>query len=98
MNNLKRYLGIIWIALGPAAIFLMLWQAVEKVGAAYGLADHAATDAARSVARSAAGNALLQWAIIILIFIPIAIGLVIFGWYAFKGEYDRLPESSREIS
>ena len=31
------------------------------------------------------------------VFIPIAIGLMIFGWYAFKGEYDRLPESSKEL-
>ena len=39
----------------------------------------------------------VQWAVFVFIFIPIAIGLVIFGWYAFKGEYDRLPESSREL-
>ncbi|MEY2639633.1 MAG: hypothetical protein RIR90_1115, partial [Bacteroidota bacterium] len=28
------------------------------------------------------------WIIIITIFTPIAIGLVIFGYYAMKGEYD----------
>jgi hypothetical protein len=30
----------------------------------------------------------LPWIIIITIFTPIAIGLVIFGYYAVKGEYD----------
>jgi hypothetical protein len=34
------------------------------------------------------------WIIIIVIFTPIAVGLMIFGWYAFKGEYDHLPEDS----
>jgi hypothetical protein len=39
----------------------------------------------------------IQWGVFVFIFIPIAMGLVIFGWYAFKGEYDHLPESSAEI-
>lgn len=29
----------------------------------------------------------IPWIIIITVFTPISIGLVIFGWYAFKGEY-----------
>ena len=29
--------------------------------------------------------------------IPIAIGLMIFGWYAVKGEYDHLPTKSEEL-
>ena len=39
----------------------------------------------------------IQWGVFVVIFIPIAFGLVIFGYYAFKGEYDHLPESSSEI-
>jgi hypothetical protein len=39
----------------------------------------------------------VQWGVFILVFIPIAIGFVIFGYYAWKGEYDHLPESSTEI-
>ena len=39
----------------------------------------------------------VQWIVFIGIFTPIAIGLMIFGWYALKGEYDRLPESSKEL-
>ena len=42
-------------------------------------------------------NKPVPWFIIIGIFTPIVIGLFIFGYYAFKGEYDRLPESSEEI-
>ena len=42
-------------------------------------------------------NKPLPWIIIITIFTPIAIGLMIFGYYAMKGEYDKLPESSEEI-
>jgi hypothetical protein len=33
-------------------------------------------------------NDLLQWGIIIGIFIPIAVGLMIFGYYSTKGDYD----------
>ena len=34
-------------------------------------------------------NKSIPWIIIITIFTPIAAGLMIFGWYAIKGEYDR---------
>ena len=37
------------------------------------------------------------WVIIILIFTPIAIGLMIFVLYAIKGEYDHLPEKSTDL-
>ncbi len=30
----------------------------------------------------------IQWGVFIIVFIPIAIGLVIFGWYAWKEEYN----------
>jgi purine-cytosine permease-like protein len=39
----------------------------------------------------------IQWLVFIIVFVPIAIGLVIFGYYAVKGEYDRLPEKSDEL-
>lgn len=29
----------------------------------------------------------IQWGVFVVVFIPIAIGLVIFGWYAWKEEY-----------
>ncbi|HTQ65245.1 MAG TPA: hypothetical protein VMI12_10625 [Puia sp.] len=31
----------------------------------------------------------IQWGVFIVVFIPIAIGFVIFGYYAVKGEYDQ---------
>ncbi|CAN5286180.1 hypothetical protein BH11BAC6_BH11BAC6_06460 [soil metagenome] len=39
----------------------------------------------------------IQWSVFIVVFIPIAIGMMIFGYYALKGEYNKLPESSAEI-
>jgi hypothetical protein len=30
----------------------------------------------------------IQWGVFIGIFIPIAVGIVLFGYYALKGEYD----------
>ena len=40
----------------------------------------------------------IQWAVFIIVFIPIAIGIIIFGIYALKGEYDHLPGSSEDIT
>ena len=42
-------------------------------------------------------DTIIQWSIFALVFFPIAIGLVIFGWFALKGAYDHLPESSAEV-
>jgi hypothetical protein len=78
MNALKKGLGLLWMLLGPASIFFMFIQALDKVGLA-----------AEGVAKT---NTALQWGIILFIFIPISAGLVIFGYYAYKGEYDKLPE------
>jgi len=82
MNALKKYLGILWLLLGPALIVFMIWQASDKIGKA--------AEAART-------NVTLQWGIILFIFIPICIGMSIFGWYALKGNYDKLPENSSEL-
>ena len=73
MNNLKRILGIVWMLIGPVLFFILIKSAVHNISAA-GKGDI---------------NKPLPWIIIISIFTPIAIGLVIFGWYAWKGEYDR---------
>jgi uncharacterized protein DUF6814 len=40
----------------------------------------------------------IQWAVFVIVFIPIAIGIIIFGLYAIKGEYDHLPGSSSDIT
>ncbi len=36
----------------------------------------------------------VPWIIILAIFLPIAIGLSIFGWYAFKGDYRSMDDNS----
>lgn len=73
MNQLKRYLGILWMLAGPMLLYILLASAFKNIGG--GKADI---------------NKPLPWIIIIAIFTPIAIGFVIFGWYAFKGEYDKV--------
>ncbi len=42
-------------------------------------------------------DTIIQWVIFAVIFFPIAIGFLIFGWLAFKGAYGHLPESSDEV-
>ena len=81
MNQLKRYLGIIWLLLGPVVIFVLVNSAIKNIDA-HGKGDI---------------NKPLPWIIIIAIFTPIAIGMMIFGWYALKGEYDHLPSNSEEL-
>ena len=81
MNALKKYLGIIWLLLAPAVIYFLIDRAIVHIDPA-GKKDI---------------NNPVIWVIIIGIFTPIAIGLMIFGWYAFKGAYDHLPERSAEI-
>lgn len=83
MNAIKKILGIVWIVLGPVIILFLLMQAIEKISLA-----------AEGIDRT---NTTLQWSIIIIIFIPICAGLMIFGYYGLKGEYDRLPQSSEEL-
>jgi uncharacterized Tic20 family protein len=81
MDALKKILGIVWMLTGPVVIFFLVQGAITHIDA-QGTKDI---------------NKPIPWAIIITIFTPIAIGLMIFGWYAFKGEFDHLPESSEEL-
>lgn len=97
MNQLKRYLGYIWMILGPAVMVFMVWQAADKIGLAQSQVSVAVGEAAKDLARSNAVNTILQWSIIILVFLPVAYGMIIFGRYAASGEYDHLPSSSAEL-
>ncbi len=81
MNALKKALGFIWLVLGPAVICFLVYGAFTYI-------DPAGT---KDI------NNPVIWIIIIAIFTPIAFGLMIFGWYALKGEYDRLPKDSTEL-
>jgi len=71
------------MVLGPLTMTFLFIQAIDKVGLTH-------TDIERT-------NTILQWAIILFIFLPISLGLMIFGFYAWKGEYHHLPESSEEL-
>ena len=79
MNTVKRFAGILWIIIGPLAIYYLINTALQEI------------------AKKPVIDTKIQWAVFVIIFIPIAIGIMIFGWYALKGEYDHLPESSAEI-
>jgi hypothetical protein len=72
LNRIKRILGLVWMAIGPAAIIILVVSAIRNIDPALQGDIHQP----------------LPWIIIITIFTPIAIGLTIFGWYAWKGEYD----------
>lgn len=67
--------------LSPAVIYFLVMGAVHNINSA-GTKDI---------------NKPIPWIIIIAIFTPIAIGLMIFGFYSVKGEYDKLPESSNDL-
>ena len=71
MNNLKKYLGIVWMLLGPVFIFFLVYGAITYI-------DPKGT---KDI------NNPVIWIIILAIFTPIAIGLMIFGYYALKNEY-----------
>ncbi len=81
MNAVKRIMGVVWMLIAPVVIYFLVMGAVHNISST-GTKDI---------------NKPIPWVIIITIFTPIAIGLMIFGWYSFKGEYDKLPESSDEL-
>ncbi len=79
INQIKKTAGIIWIILGPLAMFYLFKTAISEI------------------TLKPTADTIVQWSVFILVFFPIAIGLVLFGWYALNGEYDHLPQSSIEI-
>jgi nucleoside recognition membrane protein YjiH len=83
MNTLKKLLGVVWMLLAPSIICFLVYQANLKIQAA---------------SESTKANVILQWSIILIIFIPICIGFFLFGKYAASDEYAHLPSSSEEIN
>ncbi len=81
MNVFKRYFALLFLIIAPLLIFELVYGAIQNIDAA---------------GKKEINNPVI-WIIIIAIFTPIAIGLVIFGWYAFRGEYDHLPENNRDL-
>jgi hypothetical protein len=81
MNMLKKIMGIVWMVIAPVIIYFLV------TGAAHNISSTGTKDI----------NKPIPWIIIITIFTPIAFGLMIFGYYAIKGEYSKLPECSDEL-
>jgi predicted Na+-dependent transporter len=79
MNAIKRIMGVVWMLLGPVAIFFLVNTALAEI------------------AKKSVIDTKIQWGVFVVVFIPIAIGLMIFGYYAYKGEYDHIPQSSEEL-
>lgn len=49
--------------------------------------------AMNEISKNPVADTIIQWSVFVFVFIPIAIGFVIFGYYAWKGEYNKLPEN-----
>ena len=74
-------MGIIWMIIAPVLIYFLVMGAIHNI----------------NITGKKDINKPIPWFIIITVFTPIAIGLMIFGFYCLKGEYDKLPESSDEL-
>lgn len=81
MNVFKKYFGLLFLIIAPFVIYELVNGAISNIS---------------STGKKDINNPVI-WIMIITIFTPIAIGLVIFGWYAFRGEYDHLPSKSKEL-
>ncbi len=71
-NAIKKYLGIVWLLLGPASLYYLIVTALHEME------------------KKPLIDTKIQWGVFIGVFIPIAIGLMIFGWYALQGEYEKI--------
>jgi purine-cytosine permease-like protein len=81
MNAFKKYFGLIFLVLAPLIIYELVSGAIKNI----------------DTGKKEIINSSVNWIVIISIFTPVAIGLIIFGWYAFRGEYDELPKRSKDL-
>lgn len=70
MKQFKRIAGIVWILLGPIAVFFLVKTAYGEISA------------------KPSSDTWIQWGVFVVVFLPIAFGLSLFGYYAVKGEYE----------
>jgi hypothetical protein len=73
MNSIKKILGIVWMLLAISAAYFIIHAAAVNIKA----------EAKLDI------NKPLPWLIIIIVFLPVAAGLFLFGYYAVKGEYSK---------
>ncbi|WP_133473538.1 DUF6814 family protein [Sediminibacterium goheungense] len=71
MKQVKRMAGMVWLLLGPLAIFFLVKTAYSEI-----------------IVKPSA-DTWIQWGVFVVVFLPIAFGLSLFGYYAVKGEYDQ---------
>jgi hypothetical protein len=82
MNTIKKLLGFLWLVIGPVMLFGLLYRAIHEF----------------KIAKPEQLSELqVFWPVVIIIFIPIAVGFSIFGWYAIKNLYHTLPQNSNEL-
>lgn len=74
MKKIKRVLGLLWMIIGPIFFILLVISAFQNIQ----------QDGSGDISNP------VPWIIIITVSAPIAIGLTIFGWYSWKGEYDNV--------
>jgi len=85
MNKIKRFSGFIWIALSLVALYLLFKQAGFEI------------EDARAGNRPLLDTRMF-WYVVIPIFSPILFGLCLFGWFAWKGEYDDIARNSERLT
>jgi hypothetical protein len=81
MKTIKRIIGALLMIAAPIILFSLIKGAIDNIH----------VDGTKDI------NKPIPWIVIITIFTPISLGLGIFGYYAFQGDYDVLPKSSEDI-
>jgi len=91
MDAIKKFLGVIWLVLAPVLVIMMIRQfAIE-------IPELEKAIAAGKKPASEMQSTYIFWIITITIFVPIATGLALFGYYALKDEYKQIATSSAEL-
>jgi hypothetical protein len=72
MTRIKQIVGLLVMLLSPAAWVVLLMAAVH----------HIRPEAVEDIQKP------VPWIIILIICLPITVGLCLFGFYAFRHEYD----------
>lgn len=73
MKKIKKVLGLLCLNVGPLAFLGLVYMAYININ---------------STVKGDVSNPV-PWIIILCIFAPISVGFSIFGWYCWKGEYDK---------
>ncbi len=84
MKIIKKGFGIICMLIAPVLIFMMFRQFFAEIPAL-----ETAIAAGKKPA-SEMQSTYIFWIITITIFVPIASGLCLFGYYAFQNEYSNI--------